>query len=135
MFKLYRCKLRTKAYRKIKCIFEHKTNFFVSKIYLIFRETKDSLKIQWNDGHKSNFNFQFLKDNIYAPREVKKAEWKPLTNVEKLDFKELETENGVWKWLNYLNEDGVAIIQNVPTDLGYVEKVANKISYVVRSYL
>jgi gamma-butyrobetaine dioxygenase len=92
--------------------------------------TTGKLSISWNDSHQSVFEFDFLRQNQYTIREKKSTNWDPLTRIQRSDFESLNTEEGIHKWFQIINEDGVSIVENVPAELGFVEKLANKISFI-----
>ena len=111
--------------------------------------TGGDLKVEWNDGHSSIYTSDFLKQIRYKKpgeelphgilREGIKlwgSELGEQGNVPLFEFdKIINDDDELYKWLvTLVNTTGVAKIVNVPTEIGQLEKIGQKIGYLAATF-
>jgi gamma-butyrobetaine dioxygenase len=110
--------------------------------YAKIKEESDILEVEWPDGHVSSFGGQFLRLYNYGKEARSRRRerwggpsrktWTPETLVQaphlQLSYSEvLNTDQGLLNLLEQLHRYGIAIIKNVPTQLGEISKVAERV--------
>lgn len=106
-------------------------------------EKTNSLHINWDDGHISQYNFNWLKFRSFTPENQKKYTetiYKPKNitwhgkDFSKILYKQdyndiLNSDTALYDWLHMLSIYGVALIQNTPRIETAVDDVVNKIGF------
>ena len=98
----------------------------------------EALVVIWkDDGHRSVFEAQWLRDHCCSKLERQRRRPKPFlwdasikTAPPAADYAELDSDAGRFSWLAMLVDYGFSILRNVPTQTGQVQQVANVIGYV-----
>jgi gamma-butyrobetaine dioxygenase len=77
-----------------------------------------NLEMKWSCGHQGFLNLDWLRKHSYSSKVLEEGRKKisPLfaTQMPQMDYKELEDDYGVWKWLKNVNEYGVCLLHGVP---------------------
>ncbi|XP_066278726.1 gamma-butyrobetaine dioxygenase-like [Branchiostoma lanceolatum] len=101
-----------------------------------------SLYVTWPDGHRSQYDWQWLRDRCFSPqaRADREKQWKNkkqlwgadiAANLPTFDFPALLTDDrALYDFLYGLDTVGLVLVQNVPRHLGQVEKLANRVSFL-----
>lgn len=114
----------------------------------LFEETSNSIKITWDDGHQSEYTFDWLKfrsflkkdkliykENFYKP---KKITWNGDTFPDifsKHDFSTVvSTDKGLHDWLLNLAIYGVALIENAPDREDATDDIIAKIGFTRKTH-
>ena len=91
------------------------------------------IEIIWaNDGHISKFKPAWLRRNDY--HNGRQQKWQPklwgsekINSITKADYKEILQDQAKLKdWLLSLNDDGIAVLENVPTEPDTILEVASQ---------
>ncbi|OWF37532.1 uncharacterized protein LOC110467301 [Mizuhopecten yessoensis] len=99
------------------------------------------VKVQWKEEqHHGHFSQDFLQQHIYskehlqAKKEVSKPVYNTNKTIEMLSWKDVDnSEEGLYRWLRTLNEDGLAKLSGVPKERDYLEKVIRKIGPIIHT--
>jgi gamma-butyrobetaine dioxygenase len=96
-----------------------------------WEEDARSLEVEWADGHHSSFPLDWLKAQI-TPNRLESEYWHAgfTKFVPDVDYAELESSEGKQQISVHLARYGLAILRNVPLELGMVEHVGNSIGNV-----
>lgn len=111
-------------------------------------EDASSLRVLWNDGHTSQYNYNWLKfrsftpnnqqtytETIYKPKKIK---WhgKDFSEIlYKKDYNEILTsDEALYDWLHKLSVYGVALIQNTPNSETAIDAVVDKIGFTKKTH-
>ena len=94
----------------------------------------DQIKIHWNDGHQSHFKPNFFAK--YGPNGTSadhcglstdkrnKQLWKSDHQITRFDFGDITTSKiTLYNWLDALNTNGIAIVENVPANMDGLPKL------------
>ncbi|CAD0195042.1 unnamed protein product [Chrysodeixis includens] len=109
---------------------------------------QNCLRVTWDDGHSSQYNYNWLKFRGFTPENQKNYSetiYKPkqiawhTENFEKIfskhDYSEILSSNeALYNWLYKLSVYGVALIQNTPDSDTAVDAVVNKIGFTKRTH-
>ncbi|KAL5008260.1 hypothetical protein ScPMuIL_013841 [Solemya velum] len=89
------------------------------------------------EDHTIELDTTFLKSHCYSrkSRDAKRKAMAPTYRlsgeVQTLSYEEMDSsEQGFYKWLKAINEDGMCLLKGVPTELGYLKKVVERIGPV-----
>ena len=110
-----------------------------------FINNNKELEIKWSEGnHTSTYSLSWLRDNCYTINNKKKYEskfilWdyniKDQMNKLVIEYDEIiDSEKGLLNWLEKLNNYGLAIIKNSPTEKKSAFKILNKISHLRETF-
>ncbi|XP_075977607.1 gamma-butyrobetaine dioxygenase-like [Anticarsia gemmatalis] len=111
-------------------------------------ESENSVRIQWSDGHTSQYNFNWLKFRSFTPEnqkkytetiyKPKKETWhgKDFSNIlYKRDYSDIVgSEEALYEWLHKLSVYGVALIKNTPSSETAVDGVVDRIGFTKRTH-
>lgn len=89
------------------------------------------LQVEWADGKKSSYPWNWLEAQMRANRldpQIWQSGFRKF--LPEVDFKDLASREGNTNLSAHLARYGLAILRNVPTDEGTVEKVGNMIGNV-----
>tara|TARA_B100001123_G_C15246573_1_gene1001161 strand:- start:400 stop:1530 length:1131 start_codon:yes stop_codon:yes gene_type:complete len=101
------------------------------------------LEIKWSEGnHTSHYDPSWLRKNCYT---LKKKYISPYqlwdnklnSNLESISIdynKVMKNDEGLINWLNLLNEKGISIIKNAPTEKNSGFKILNRISHIRQTF-
>ena len=96
-----------------------------------------SLHIDWDDGETAAFDPRWLRNHCYSKAERQHRSARPrlwtaeiINELPALTFSEFQNDDGLFRWLGLLTDFGFALLRDVPTDVGQVKEVANKIGFV-----
>ncbi|KAI8332019.1 hypothetical protein BC941DRAFT_381813 [Chlamydoabsidia padenii] len=105
---------------------------------------QDGLHLEWPDGHKSNYAYDWV--STHGHQEGKNKEWQDaLAPTDKLrlwkgqDFvprprltfdEVVGTKDGLAEWLYRLEIDGIAFVEDVPTTLEATERLARRLCFL-----
>ncbi|MBI29566.1 MAG: gamma-butyrobetaine hydroxylase [Pelagibacteraceae bacterium] len=101
------------------------------------------LEIKWDEGdHISSFDQKWLRNHCYTINNNKEycspyKLWDNSLDLSKvtIDCSEImDSEEGLINWLEILNQFGIAIVKNAPTENNSGLKVINKISHVRETF-
>lgn len=102
----------------------------------------DRLTIKWRDGHITSVSAAWLHANRNgrAAREERRekpilwtadiANSPPMINLEEID----SGDDGLRRWLTMIRDHGFAIVKNVPTRVGAVIELANRIAFIQETH-
>lgn len=109
-------------------------------------ETHETVNIQWEDNHRSQFPVKWLlarnfsADNRAKLDEVYKMKRIPWTAEQfdkvcsKFDFEDVMTDDGnLLKWLECLSTYGVAVITGAGVEVGTLRRLAGRIGFLKRT--
>ncbi|XP_078583873.1 gamma-butyrobetaine dioxygenase-like [Branchiostoma floridae x Branchiostoma japonicum] len=100
------------------------------------------LWVEWSDGHQSHYDWQWLKERCFSPHAMSEREraWQRKTqlwgaeithDLPKADFPVLLTDDrALYDFLVILDSVGLVLVQNVPCDVGQVERLANRVAFL-----
>ncbi|XP_078583871.1 gamma-butyrobetaine dioxygenase-like [Branchiostoma floridae x Branchiostoma japonicum] len=100
------------------------------------------LWVEWSDGHQSQYDWQWLKERCFSPHAMSERErgWQRKTqlwgaeithNLPRADFPVLLTDDrALYDFLVILDSVGLVLVQNVPCDVGQVERLANRVAFL-----
>ena len=94
----------------------------------------DKIKIHWNDGHESffkpNFFAKYGPDGTSADHRGLSTDardvqlWKSNHQMKRFDFEEITSSKiTLYNWLDALNTNGLAIVENVPANMDGLPKL------------
>ncbi|XP_019618504.1 PREDICTED: gamma-butyrobetaine dioxygenase-like [Branchiostoma belcheri] len=101
-----------------------------------------TLLVTWPDGHQSQYDWQWLRDRCFSPqaradRETRGRNKKQLwgadisADLTVHDFPALLSDDrALYNFLYGLDKVGLVLVQNVPRQVGQVEKLANRVSFL-----
>lgn len=101
------------------------------KVAKSWEENARSLEVDWADGHHSSFPLDWLKAQI-KPNRLELEYWHAGFNkfVPDVDYHDLQSGEGKTEVSVHLARYGLAMLRNVPLELGMVEQVGNSIGNV-----
>ncbi|CAH1250468.1 BBOX1 [Branchiostoma lanceolatum] len=100
------------------------------------------LSVDWQDGHKSQYDQHWLKKHCLSIQALSKRQkdWQRKTklwgaelthDLPKADFHALLTNDlALYDFLVRLDSLGLVLVQNVPCDVGQVERLANRVAFL-----
>jgi len=102
----------------------------------------NAVQIEWSDGHNSSFPIDFLYKHRFT--ESGKQDRKRLLNrniypsklwpdnykVEKMNYNEISTRDGLLRCLEVLSRDGLVFMDNVGSEFKAIDALADPISYL-----
>ncbi|XP_035663162.1 gamma-butyrobetaine dioxygenase-like [Branchiostoma floridae] len=100
------------------------------------------LSVEWSDGHQSRYDWQWLKERCFSPQVMSERGkgWQRKTrlwgaelthDLPKADFPVLLTDDrALYDFLVILDSVGLVLAQNVPCDVGQVERLANRVAFL-----
>ncbi|XP_067680488.1 gamma-butyrobetaine dioxygenase-like [Haliotis asinina] len=100
------------------------------------------LKVIWSDDkdHTGIFPVPFLKHYSYSDEslaEIKKQRkmvFNNETRIPEVTYSDvMESDTGLFKWLNYLSQYGICLVKNVPTQEMTIRKVVERIAPIQSS--
>ncbi|CAH1259053.1 BBOX1 [Branchiostoma lanceolatum] len=106
-----------------------------------------SLYVTWPDGHRSQYDWQWLRDRCFSPRaradreqrwRRKKQLWgaELFTNLPTADFPALLTDDrALYDFLLLLDTIGLVLVQNVPRQVGQFQELANRVAFPKMTFL
>jgi alpha-ketoglutarate-dependent taurine dioxygenase len=105
--------------------------------------TKASLRVNWNDGHVSNFSGAWLRDHdssVSTVIEKTQSTWpEPLRaweSIPRVHFTQLmESDEGIFRLLSKINAAGLCIVDGCGEESGTVAEIASRISPLSHSML
>ncbi|XP_053618114.1 gamma-butyrobetaine dioxygenase-like [Plodia interpunctella] len=111
-------------------------------------ETSDSMKVEWTDGHISQYGMNWLKYRNFSPehqQQYKQAIFKPgkITwnghQFEEIcsrhDYNEvLHSDKALHDWLHKLAQYGVALIKNTPNSETAIDAVVDRVGFTKRTH-
>ncbi|CAH1250334.1 BBOX1 [Branchiostoma lanceolatum] len=101
-----------------------------------------SLSVEWPDGHQSQYDRHWLRERCFSTQALseRQRDWHRKTqlwgadlahNLPKADFPALLTDDrALYDFLIRLDSVGLVLVQNVPCDVGQVEKLANRVAFL-----
>lgn len=109
---------------------------------------QNSLRVMWNDGHTSQYNFNWLKfrgftpenqknytETIYKPKQITWHNEDFDKIFSKHEYNDLLNSNeALYNWLYKLSVYGVALIQNTPDSETAVDVIVDKIGFTKRTH-
>nr|CAH0103769.1 unnamed protein product [Daphnia galeata] len=122
------------------------SHFQVNQKFKHLAITKDIVEVQWEDGHQSSYNLQWLKQRSFLPKEqqgwldANKAPYNTwnanyFKSIPVLDFKAvLQDDETLLDWLHTLDVWGVCIFKNVPHSLGQVANLAKRVGFIKKTH-
>jgi gamma-butyrobetaine dioxygenase len=99
----------------------------------------DGLGIVWTDGHRTDLSTEWLRANAYGPqaraaRRHEVATWTAASinaDTPTIGLSEIDSgEGGLLRWLRMIRDYGFAIVTGVPTHLGAVVDLAERIAFI-----
>ena len=98
----------------------------------------EALEITWSDGHHTTMSNDWLRSNRYdresrAEREVPSVLWTSeiSKNPPKISLLEIDSgDDGLRRWLTLVRDYGFAIVTDVPTKVGAVVELAERIAHI-----
>lgn len=109
---------------------------------------ENSLQVTWSDGHKSSYEFDWLKFRSFTP-ENQKTYKDTIFRPKRItwhgdDFENIfskhyyndivKSDEALYNWLHQLSIYGVALIQNTPASETAVDKIVDKIGFTKRTH-
>ncbi|XP_019626570.1 PREDICTED: gamma-butyrobetaine dioxygenase-like [Branchiostoma belcheri] len=114
----------------------------VSPVRVELQAKKSLLSVDWPQGHQSQYDCQWLRERCFSPQALSERErdWQRKTqlwgaelahNLPKADFPAILTDDRVLHdFLVVLDSVGLVLLQNVPCDVGQVERLANRVAFL-----
>lgn len=111
-------------------------------------EWKDSVQVTWEDNHKSNYEYNWLKIRSFTTEHQRKYDeiiYKPPkitwhgeefnSICSKHDYNEIvKTDEALYNWLYKLSQYGVAIIKNTPNSETAIDAIIDRIAFTKRTH-
>ncbi len=102
----------------------------------------DRLEITWEDGHRTSLSPEWLRANRYgaagrAERREEPILWTAEIGREPptIDLAEIDSgDDGLRRWLALVRDYGFAIVTGVPTRVGAVVELAERISFIQQTH-
>ena len=102
----------------------------------------ERLDIIWDDGHHTSLSAEWLHANRYGREaRLQRAEKPVLWTAEiassppEIDLDEIDSgDAGLRRWLEMIRDYGFAIVQGVPTRVGAVVELAERIAFIQESH-
>ncbi len=103
---------------------------------------RDQLDIVWDDGHRTSLSAEWLRANRYGPagraeRRERPSLWTadialtpPTIHLSEID----SGDDGMRRWLSLIRDYGFAIVKGVPTRVGAVVELAERIAFVQETH-
>ncbi|XP_070533620.1 gamma-butyrobetaine dioxygenase-like [Ptychodera flava] len=93
------------------------------------------LTLIWPDGHRTEFKSGFLKGILFEERRVSENRhlWgsEILQNVPTFQFQHiLDSDKALLGFMTELKNTGMLLVQNVPTEMGQLMKVAERVGFI-----
>jgi gamma-butyrobetaine dioxygenase len=102
----------------------------------------ERLEATWPDGHRTSLSTGWLRANRYGP--VGRAERRESPNLWNADIAnspptisldEIDSgDDGLRRWLTMIRDYGFAIVKDVPTRVGAVVELANRIAFIQETH-
>ncbi|CAH1250332.1 BBOX1 [Branchiostoma lanceolatum] len=114
----------------------------VSPVRVEVQAGGSSLSVEWPDGHQSQYDRHWLRERCFSTQALseRQRDWHRKTqlwgaelahNMPKADFPALLTDDrALYDFLVRLDSVGLVLVQNVPCDVGQVEKLANRVAFL-----
>lgn len=111
-------------------------------------QDKDSIQVTWEDEHKSNFKYNWLKIRSFTPEGQRKYDeviYKPAKITwhgeefnaicSNHDYNDIvKTDEALYNWLNKLAVYGVTIIKNTPNSETAIDAIIDRIAFTKRTH-
>lgn len=112
------------------------------------RDNNENIKVSWDDGHTSQYSYNWLKFRSFNPQNIEhykntyfrppKITWNK-DNFEQVFTKHnyndvINTNKGLHNWLHNLAVYGVALIENTPNKEDAVDDIVSKIGFTRRTH-
>lgn len=105
-------------------------------------EFGDTLKITWDDGHLTSMSADWLRNNRYGRRGRDARREKPILWTAEIadvpptiSLGEIDSgDNGLRRWLTLVRDHGFAIVTGVPTRVGAVVELAERIAHIQETH-
>ncbi|KAF1334351.1 Gamma-butyrobetaine dioxygenase, partial [Globisporangium splendens] len=105
-----------------------------------------TVNIVWaGSGHKSSFPWSWLRENCYSNATLDQnakdltttmlLPSAPIPTSEYAEVMDTEDDRGLFGLLHQIVENGLAVVQNTPSEKGQVKKIAERIAPVSHSFL
>ncbi|XP_035662137.1 gamma-butyrobetaine dioxygenase-like [Branchiostoma floridae] len=100
------------------------------------------LTVDWPDGHQSQYDWPWLKARCFSTQALEKRgkDWQRKTqlwgselaqDLPKADFSVLLTDDrALYDFLFLLDSVGLVLVQNVPCEVGQVDRLANRVAFL-----
>lgn len=130
-----------------------KSRIYWSDLHLTIKpqeiaENKDSVQITWEDGHKSNYEYNWLKirsfttesqrkyaETVYKPPKITWHSEDFNAICSKHDYNEIvKTDDALYNWLYKLAVYGVTIIKNTPNSETAIDAIIDRVAFVKRTH-
>lgn len=129
----------------------HDGHFWISAhrpiaAFLLHTVKGSTLNIVWaGDDHKSTFPWSWLRENCYSDAALNQnandmttltlAPGAPIPTTDYAQLMDPEDDQGLFQLLHQVVENGLAVVENTPSEHGQVKKVAERIAPVSHSYV
>uniref|UniRef100_A0A194AQ79 Gamma-butyrobetaine dioxygenase n=1 Tax=Pinctada fucata TaxID=50426 RepID=A0A194AQ79_PINFU len=97
--------------------------------------------VTWkNENHNGEFDPAFLRKNCYSKQSIEekrqliRALPNKKTTIEKMEWSELDNDFGLWRLLRTVNDDGIMMVKNVPTEVGTILKLMKRVGPTQESF-
>lgn len=105
-------------------------------------DLSDRLEIDWRDGHHTSLSTDWLRANRYGPAGRADRREEPLLwtagiarDSPVISLEEIESgDRGLRRWLEMIRDYGFSIVKNVPTRVGAVVELAERIAFIQESH-
>ncbi|XP_019624414.1 PREDICTED: gamma-butyrobetaine dioxygenase-like [Branchiostoma belcheri] len=106
-----------------------------------------TLHVTWPDGHRSQYDWQWLRDRCFSPqaRADRETRWRRkkqlwgaelFTNLPTADFPALLSDDrALYDFLFLLDTIGLVLVQNVPRQPGQFLQLANRVAFPKMTFL
>ncbi|KAI8513908.1 Gamma-butyrobetaine dioxygenase [Branchiostoma belcheri] len=114
----------------------------VSPVRVELQAKGSLLSVEWPQGHQSQYDCQWLRERCFSTQALSERErdWQRKTqlwgaelahNLPKADFPAiLRDDRALHDFLVVLDSVGLVLVQNVPCDVGQVERLANRVAFL-----
>lgn len=114
--------------------------------FLLHTVKGSTLNIVWaGDDHKSTFPWSWLRENCYSDAALNQnandmmpltlAPGAPIPTTDYVQLMDPEDDQGLFQLLHQVVENGLAVVENTPSEHGQVKKIAERIAPISHSYV
>ncbi|XP_022099246.1 gamma-butyrobetaine dioxygenase-like isoform X2 [Acanthaster planci] len=97
----------------------------------------DGVIIHWEDGHKSQFPFHWLRAYCFVDSkqdqylDLKFDFWGPDIDLQSFNFDDvLRDDRALYNWLVELVIRGIAVVKNAPSEVGQLHSLGGRVSFL-----
>lgn len=105
-------------------------------------DAAERLHITWSDGHESSYGWQWLRDHRYGKQARLGRAERPILWTASIadappviDLAEIDAgDHGLRRWLGLIRDYGFTIVKGVPTRVGAVVELAQRITFIQETH-